>query len=288
VTETTKLYNDSVTLEFNTDKHIYSIVSDDGNRAQIPSVTAMTGMIDNGKSNALTGWAAKVVAEYARTQLKPGVALDEMEIVRLLVDMKKAPKQFKDDAASLGTLVHEWIEKYILYRIDLANGERSVKPKIPVNSVVKGAVAGFLKWEEEHKVEYVFAERKVVSIQHWYAGTLDILAVVNGRLCILDIKTSNGVRDEYFIQTAGYALALEEEYAEDKEFKADGGIEGRVILHVDKSNGVVTPYDADDPESRARVGSKQKLNVAHFPTWLAADTAAFLAARQLHRWAKGL
>jgi hypothetical protein len=265
VTET-KLYDGSVTLEFDEEKHRYFIVADDGTRAPIPSVTGMTKMIDHGKSDMLMGWAVKMCVEHLRAHLQAGVVLDEIQIVKLLTAAKKAHREFKEEAGAIGTLVHGFVEAHIKKIL----GERKKDPKKPVHPGALNGVNAFLHWEANNKVEYVFSERKLVSIQHWFAGTLDILAVVNGKLTIVDLKTSSGVRDEYFIQTAGYNLALGEEFKEPAE--------SRVIVHVNKTNGMVTPHDAETRPNKPK----------HWDTWLEADTAAFLGARELHRWAKGL
>jgi hypothetical protein len=264
---TTKLYSDTVTLEFNEDKHLYFIVQADGTRTRIPSVTGMTKMIDNGKSDMLMGWAVKKAVEYLRERFPVGEALDEIQLIKLLTSAKKAHKDFKEEAGAIGTLVHGYVEKHIKRILD---GGKGKAPKKPVHPGALNGANAFHAWEANNKVEYVFSERKLASIKHWYAGTLDILAVVNGKLTIVDLKTSSGVRDEYFIQTAGYNLAVEEEFGE--------AAESRVIVHVDKTNGMVTPHDA---ETRPKLPERWK-------TWLEADTAAFLAAREIHHWAKGL
>ena len=53
-------------------------------------------------------------------------------------------------------------------------------------------------------------ETRIVSKNHWYAGTIDVLAELNGRLGALDIKTSYAIYRDYGIQTAAYVEALQE------------------------------------------------------------------------------
>ena len=49
-----------------------------------------------------------------------------------------------------------------------------------------------------------------MSKNHSYAGTLDVLAEFNGKLGILDLKTSKGIWGEYSLQVAAYAQAFNE------------------------------------------------------------------------------
>ena len=55
------------------------------------------------------------------------------------------------------------------------------------------AVNAFLDWEAANKVKFVSSERVVYSKKHDYIGKMDIEAKVNGKLSMIDIKTSNGL-----------------------------------------------------------------------------------------------
>ena len=57
-----------------------------------------------------------------------------------------------------------------------------------------------------HKIE-----ERVVSKKYNYAGTIDVLADVNGQLGVLDIKTSISIYRDYNIQTSAYIEALKED-----------------------------------------------------------------------------
>ncbi len=97
-----------------------------------------------------------------------------------------------------GILVHETLEKILL-------GENTtISPKI------RPSVDAFLDWLQRHKVRAFEAEKRVLSKKHFYSGTLDVLAEIDGRLGILDLKTSSEIWDDYFIQTAAYFQAYNE------------------------------------------------------------------------------
>jgi hypothetical protein len=249
------LYNGACKLEFDTGKHIYLI---NGQRAV--GVTTVTGLID--KSGVLMGWVAKGISEHLKTRLRPGVALDEVEIKSLAEDVKKIHRQRSKSAADLGTMAHEWAEKYVKSKLGLCD-----LPAILVNPTLQNCAKAFLSWEAGHGVKWVSAERKVASLKHNFAGTQDFSAVISlcGQKCcgeekatdVLicgDWKTSNNIYPEYFIQTGAYWGACAEE----------DGLEAkmRVIVRFGKESG----------EFEAKVAKDNK-----------DDYGAFLGLLEAHR-----
>ena len=70
-------------------------------------------------------------------------------------------------------------------------------------------------------------EQTVWSDVYGYAGTMDLLAVVNGKLTILDWKTSKALHPEYKLQVAAYAKALLE--------MGHGDVEQMIIVRLPKT-----------------------------------------------------
>jgi hypothetical protein len=68
----------------------------------------------------------------------------------------------------------------------------------------------FHKWVKEHDLTVQALEQHLWSEEYKYAGTCDCIAMVDGKLMILDWKTSKGIYDEYFLQMAAYVNAFEE------------------------------------------------------------------------------
>lgn len=52
-----------------------------------------------------------------------------------------------------------------------------------------GPLREFEKWLEDLKPQILFTECPFYSIRYGYAGTIDIIAMINGKLCFIDIKT---------------------------------------------------------------------------------------------------
>lgn len=102
-----------------------------------------------------------------------------------------------DDAARVGTLAHKMIEHEILGR---------AAPQVPpeLEGRVAQAMESFHRWQSQASMELLFPEQREVSERHGYGGTLDVIARVNGKIALVDWKTSKAVYQEYLIQLAAY------------------------------------------------------------------------------------
>ena len=67
------------------------------------------------------------------------------------------------------------------------------------------------EWRKTAKLRVVDTERMVASLHGQYAGTLDALVELDGRVGILDFKTWKRVYEEHYLQSCAYRLALAEE-----------------------------------------------------------------------------
>jgi len=121
----------------------------------------------------------------------------------------------KKQSASEGTLIHETIEKILI-------GE---KPHID-NSILP-AVSAFFQFLEEKNIQVdpEFVEKQIVNFDERYAGTMDALALIDGKFGVLDIKTSQAIYRDYNLQTAAYMAAVQ------NDFK---NLQTRWILRIDQ------------------------------------------------------
>lgn len=197
--ETTKLYDGEIELVFNEGKHLYTIGTE-----KIQGVTGVLGVINK---PALVGWAAKMCGEYALANLKPGESMDEVEIEDFVTEMKKAHRKASSKAATIGTVAHNYIEGAIKYKL----GIHDKPPVKPANEQALNAINAYADFAKHYEIEYHASEPKIYSKLHGYAGTLDIDATIGGKRCIVDLKTSNGIYPEAFLQTAAYQQARQEE-----------------------------------------------------------------------------
>ena len=182
----------NTTINFNEANHRYT--DEKGNI--LISVTAITGMID--KSGALMGWVAKMMGQYLVEKIGDGEVINE----EIIIEAKKEYRKVSKQAMNYGTLIHEWIEKWIA-------GEKPEIPNEPIE-VINGITA-FLKWQKEHKAKFLESEKICYSQKHNYVGTLDAIAEIDGKLCLIDFKSSVNFYPEMFLQAAGYVIPYEEE-----------------------------------------------------------------------------
>jgi hypothetical protein len=213
------LYNGKVVLEFEPEKHIYTVKG-----KRIEGVTGVTGIINK---PALMYWAVNQTIEFLQKVLKAGTSYDELQIKDLLEQAKYAHRKTSTEATDIGQLVHEAIEKYI---------KTGIKTEL-INLKAKEAFNKFLSWQEENEVKFLECERKIYSEKFEYAGTMDFYCDIKGKRFIGDIKTSSGIYEEYFFQTSAYQQAYQEE--------TNVQVDGHIIVRVSKIGEleVVENYD---------------------------------------------
>ncbi len=200
--EVYKLYDGKVLLEYYPDTHTYKV-----NDKIIYGVSSIVGIINK---PALMYWAVNQCIDNLKAIWEAGKSYDEIEINNILETSKKIHTEKKNVSLTIGTFVHQWIEKYINYKLG-----KNKSPKIPVNKEIVNSIKAFLKWEKENKIKWLESERKLYSVKYEYAGTLDAEAIVNNKLSIIDFKTSNEIYDENLLQVSAYLYAREEETKQD-------------------------------------------------------------------------
>jgi hypothetical protein len=125
-----------------------------------------------------------------------------------------------NNLASWGTLTHQAVEKFL-------KGE-----KYRADEKILPSLGAFRDWQSKNIVR-IFdpqndVEKTIFDLDNSYAGTLDIVAEVNGVLGVLDIKTGSGIWDEYGLQLAAYMNAYNKSAPKKKQAKA------RWILRLDQ------------------------------------------------------
>jgi len=190
------------------------------------------------------GWAAKMVWEkFVDEYIAPnGPAWPMVHLWELCPEnfseigsyLKKNYKVSRDASADLGTRVHSHCETYW----DDLTEERIVLPdEYP-------AWTAFQMWVGKYNPYPIENEMSVYSEKFRYAGILDLLAEIDGKTYLVDLKTSNRVSGGMFIQVAGYAIAYEE--------MTGKSIENAGILRLDKLTGIYEWTDLSDDLAQAK------------------------------------
>ena len=156
------------------------------------------------------GWNRQVLMKWAVNQSIKGID----------------PFKFTGEAADIGTTAHFLCECYINnWEPDLT--EVSEKDQIKARM----AFSAFLQWEKEQiDLEYVKTEVQLASDKYDYGGTIDLIAKINNKLCLIDFKTSKYFYTEHFCQVAAYKELYEEKFPNEK-------IERCYILKINKETG---------------------------------------------------
>lgn len=130
----------------------------------VPGVTTICGVLDK---PALPRWAAKSVAEYVADHRDAIDHLYDMGRAPMVDALKVVPWERRDSAAARGTTLHDIADQIVRGQdVDVPD---SLVP------VVESAV----RFMEDWHIEPILTETAVGSREHWYAGTLDLVADSN-------------------------------------------------------------------------------------------------------------
>ena len=110
-----------------------------------------------------------------------------------------------DALATAGTLAHHLIECDI-------KGETPILDDYSPNDLKKAteSLKKWLDWKSRHHFELIESEMKVISDSLEIGGTCDIYAKVDGKYCVIDIKTAKACYSEQRTQCVAYGKILVE------------------------------------------------------------------------------
>ena len=239
------LYDGEVILDFDEAKHRYT-----KNGVIVPSTTQITKAGIN--KEFLVQWSATSASKYVARQWREDEPYSQEAIDTILKRAKFHYKNIQEKATTNGTYTHEWIEEFVNYVLETGDKEPDLSNfEVPYTMEAISGVAAFLNWYYDNDVKFIAAEKKVYSLKYNYSGTYDLLAVVNGKLTVVDFKTSKDIYEDYFIQGAAYVNAYHEEVVyvhppEDIFLPEDHFVEQFMVLQVPKNGdnyktGVIYP-----------------------------------------------
>ena len=189
----------NIILSYNEDKHLYYV-----NDQKVESVTGICsrGLPKPNLINWLIATPLKEVKRLINEKLDNNEPLDRAGLERIFKTAKEKTNKIKEDAGLVGTVVHGLIE-------DFLKGKDIPKQSDPA---VVNCWNLFLDWWNKQEYEVVELEKKIYSKKYNYAGTLDLVVKdKKGNLVLMDIKTSNFISFDYFLQLNAYKFAYEEE-----------------------------------------------------------------------------
>ncbi len=157
--------------------------------------------------------------------LKPDTPFTADELHNMMMDGSREWTKRSDKGKDVGTMTHDAIEAFLKdVEYPFPVFDKKVDPEGFENvKCAKKALGAFTQWWNalEDK-EVLNTEKPVYSRGMKYAGTYDLLARINGKTYLLDVKTTNaskkaplGIYAEYFMQLGGYSYAHREETNEE-------------------------------------------------------------------------
>jgi len=162
-----------------------------GGEAIVPSITTVIGM-DN---MDLSGWAGYMAAKSLSEDQRLAQAIGDARQMRPLVrNASNAAETYRDLAAARGDRVHNYAEAWALQALGQANDLAGTRAALEANNELPYA-QHFEQWWTDYKVEPIAAEVTVWNESVGYAGTIDLIAKIGGRICIVDYKTKTSDRE---------------------------------------------------------------------------------------------
>lgn len=178
----------------------------------LPRISDISKIID--KSDQLLGWAYNSGLEGMLAFAEAEVDFSGWDLSAAKEAMKQAgysPFVRRGAAADRGSRAHDTLEM-------CARGDPELEIHRFIDKVPKenqGYCWAAVDWYAHEAPEPILVEESVVSLQHGFAGTLDLYSkrgepTVGKGLVLTDAKTSKDVYPEMAMQLGGYAIALEE------------------------------------------------------------------------------
>lgn len=141
---------------------------------------------------------------------------------------RKKHTYYKNKATNIGSHVHSAIEAFTQgdpNPENIANIKDADDRKKAMN-----AYSAFLDWWEViEKTRYEVLMQEAPLVTSYCGGTLDMLININGKIYIVDFKTSGQLSFKYYVQLAAYRRMLYDLY--------NIVVDGIILLRLDKGSG---------------------------------------------------
>lgn len=166
------------------------------------SVTTKLGILNKPH---LLRWAIRKGIEFLEVEDR-WQRLQSPDREELLSGAQSAFTDIRDDAGSVGTQAHDAIEKYIKEWIETKKRPEDIKTFLRPDADPR-AIASARALESLLRKKEVIPVASEILVGHtkYSAGTLDFLCFWEGKLVLVDFKTSNAVdKINYSMQVAAY------------------------------------------------------------------------------------
>jgi hypothetical protein len=242
-----------------------------GAAPEVPSITTVIGeaAID------LTGWAGHMAAQAViNDERLPGAVGQQGRLRQIARDASQAAANQRDAAAVRGDRVHGYAEQVALKALGQHHDAAGAREELAAHGEAAYADR-FDEWWDLYDVRPLAPEVTVWNAELGYAGTLDLVAEIGGRVCIIDYKTKGTTRD-------GRVKPLDPKVV--MQLAAGAQAQERLV-DADAGTWEPWPYPRDAMLLGVALGETEVLTQRADPSVLAAYWRRFWALRQV--WESG-
>ena len=213
----------------------------------IPSVTEIISDCTDSKGWAIP-YGANMTVEWIRQNCKVDCGayheyvLKEQELNDARFNFRKVSQK----ALDVGSEVHNAIERYLLAVMKnkakagslVLSNLTSFKPIVEnLSKEARTAFGAFVQWAGDNNLKPISIEKTVYG--NGWAGTLDFFGYLNGKLYVLDWKSSKALYPEMRYQIAAYRSETPRMKQIDQSDDKENWVEtGCGILRLDKETGM--------------------------------------------------
>lgn len=178
----------------------------------LPSVTTILKVLGLG-TEGLIAWSGRVEREACLAAC--GEQFAEMdwsketgpaEFVALVESRLGASRQHQKEIAlaqDIGTSIHQAVQRRLQLELGLEVG-----PEPALSDPAQWAYMAWEDWWERSGYQALATEQPIYHEKHRYAGTIDALVLTpEGRVGLIDLKSSKAVYDSHHLQVAAYLEA---------------------------------------------------------------------------------
>ncbi|MGZ4846468.1 MAG: PD-(D/E)XK nuclease family protein [Halobacteriota archaeon] len=162
----------------------------------VPSVNTILDIVDKPQ---LARWTGQRTREFIKKELlnsRDAGTLEDVDLDAIVAESVSEPTRISDRAADNAITLHRLITLSVRNKLDIVCDH-------PV-------VTAFHAWREATQFDPIASETLVINHEHEYAGVIDLVGTVHGRLAVVDVKTGYRVYPVYQLELAAYAAAWAE------------------------------------------------------------------------------
>jgi len=162
--------------------------------------------IKNLKSNQLTFKDGRFYTDENGSYYPSATTLLEAypkpaQLIMWMKEVGSKADEIRDAAGKRGSSVHQLTEDYDK-GIECTLLDEYGKPKYSLEEWAM--FERYVEFTAMHNPEHILIEQAFVSGNLGFAGTIDRICKIDGKVYVLDLKTSNGIYNSYWLQLAAY------------------------------------------------------------------------------------